>query len=126
MRREFLDPLFGRLRGGKRLKTFKISIFMGKRQNNPWLIILVIIVLILVLIYLFPNLQYIINKKVEISWQSWDGKVCWNFDKTSNLMALDVLRDCNTACNSKYHLVSKDYLCNTETSKVNCICGNPA
>ena len=99
---------------------------MRKGQNNFIMIIFVIIVLILVLIYFFPNLKYTFNKKVEISWKNWDGTLCWNFDKTHNLMALDVLRACNTACNDKYHLVSKDYWCNTETSNVSCICGNPA
>lgn len=63
---------------------------------------------------------------VEIDWENWDGTRCWDFDKKSNLMALDVLGDCRKACNDEHHLVAKDYFCDTRTGTVTCICGSPS
>lgn len=59
---------------------------------------------------------------IKIDWQSWDGTKCYEFNKKTNLMYLDVLRDCRESCVEEYHLTAKDYDCNIETGIVTCLC----
>jgi len=97
---------------------------IGKKGlGNLIIIILISIGIILGGTYLFTDT---FSKKVDISWKNSQGDLCWSFDKTHNLQAGDIMWDCNKACGSKYHLVSKDYKCNTETGNVTCICGSPS
>jgi len=65
------------------------------------------------------------GKTTNIDWKYFDGTQCWEFDKKTNLLSLEIIVDCNRKCNAEYHLVSKDYFCNTETGIVTCICKSP-
>lgn len=107
---------------------------MGKKSNTLIRIITIILLILLIIVilgYLWkdysPQITNLFAKKVVIiDWTFAGNTKCWNIDKQYNALSGNILQDCTGACSSKYHLVAKDYDCNTQNGNVTCICSSPS